>query len=157
MKVELQINNSASPEARFVGWAPCPCRIRVTDQSGAVTPSVKVEISVVTSVNGGAVGFRKAATGNFSTKVTLDVPVNGASVPFFVAGRFGQPSVNNSAVEVVARASLVPLPAPQVEVGSVKVMVRVRKNANRWAPGERDRLVAAFGQLNNQGAGRFQD
>ena len=41
MKVELQINNSASPDARFVGWAPAPCRIRVTNPIGAISPSVK--------------------------------------------------------------------------------------------------------------------
>jgi tyrosinase len=36
-------------------------------------------------------------------------------------------------------------------------MVRVRKNANELTAGERDRFLAAFAQLNNQGAGRFQD
>ena len=36
-------------------------------------------------------------------------------------------------------------------------MVRVRKNANTLTTGERDRLVAAFAQLNNQGTGRFAD
>jgi len=35
MDVELQINNSASPNARFVSWAPSPCRIRVTNPAGA--------------------------------------------------------------------------------------------------------------------------
>jgi tyrosinase len=42
-------------------------------------------------------------------------------------------------------------------VASVQVMVRVRKNANKLTPTERDRLVSAFAQLNNQGAGRFAD
>ena len=36
-------------------------------------------------------------------------------------------------------------------------MVRIRKNANKLSAAERDRFVAAFAQLNNQGAGRFQD
>jgi tyrosinase len=36
-------------------------------------------------------------------------------------------------------------------------MVRIRKNANLLTSGERDRLVAALAQLNNQGAGRFTD
>ena len=36
-------------------------------------------------------------------------------------------------------------------------MVRIRKNANRLTPAERDRFVAAFAQLNNQGLGRFAD
>jgi tyrosinase len=42
-------------------------------------------------------------------------------------------------------------------VGSVQVMVRIRKNANTLATAERDRFVAAFAQLNNQGLGRFAD
>jgi len=36
-------------------------------------------------------------------------------------------------------------------------MVRIRKNANDLTPAERDRLVSAFAQINNQGAGRFAD
>ena len=45
MNVELQINNSASPGARFVSWAPSPCRIRVTNPSGATSPTVNVQIT----------------------------------------------------------------------------------------------------------------
>ena len=45
MNVELQINNSVSPEARFVSWAPSPCRIRVTNPSGATSPVVNVQIT----------------------------------------------------------------------------------------------------------------
>jgi tyrosinase len=36
-------------------------------------------------------------------------------------------------------------------------MVRIRKNANTLTTGERNRFVAAFAQLNNQGLGRFAD
>ena len=39
MKVELQINNSISVRANYVGWAPSPCRIRVTNPVGALTHS----------------------------------------------------------------------------------------------------------------------
>jgi tyrosinase len=150
MIVELQINNTAGPTARFVSWAPSPCRIRVTDPAGAPTPIVKIRLTGRSVASGGAVVFRKTATGPFTNSVTVAVPVTGASVPFFVAGKFGRPSVNNEDVKIEARAGT-------TLVGSVQVMVRVRKNANRLTPGERDRLVAAFAQLNNQGAGRFTD
>jgi tyrosinase len=80
----------------------------------------------------------------------LAVPINGTSVPFFVAGRFGRPSINNGDVSIEARTGT-------TLVGSVAVMVRIRKNANTLTTGERDRLVAAFAQLNNQGLGRFSD
>ena len=149
MNVELQINNSANPPARFVSWAPSPCRIRITNPSGATSPIVTVRLSFV-AAGTGAVGFRKTTSGLFSTTLSLSVPITGVSVPFFVAGRFGQPSTNNSDVRIDAHVGA-------ALVGSLKVMVRVRKNANNLTAGERDRLVAAFAQLNNQGAGRFAD
>ena len=150
MNVELQINNSVSPAARFVSWAPSPCRIRVTNPSGVTTPTVNLTITGISAASAGAVVFRSGTAGVFSNSLTLSIPINGTSVPFFVAGRFGRPSVNNGDVTIQARngAAL---------VGSVQVMVRIRKNANTLTPGERDRFVAAFAQLNNQGAGRFTD
>ena len=91
MKVELQINNSVSGRARFVSWAPSPCRIRVTDPSGATSPTTNVQITGASTAGGGAVVFRRGTAGAFSNSVTVPVPVTGASVPFFVAGRFGRP------------------------------------------------------------------
>jgi len=49
MDVELQINNSASPAARFVTWAPSPCRIRVTNPSGVSTPTVSIGITATSA------------------------------------------------------------------------------------------------------------
>ncbi|MDT5061036.1 MAG: tyrosinase [Acidobacteriota bacterium] len=157
MKVELQINNSVSPGARYVSWAPSPCRIRVTNAAGTVLPTVNIKISSVSPPSGGMVVFRKGTTGSFSTTLSLVVPTNGTTVPFFVAGRFGRPSINDGDVTIEAHANLtLPISIPTL-VGSVRVMVRIRKNAESLTPGERDRFVAAFAQLNNQGAGRFQD
>lgn len=154
MKVELQINNSTSARARYVGWAPSPCRIRVTDPSGAVAPKVDVALSSVSGLSGGVVIFRKATTGSFSSTLTLSVPTNGTTVPFFVAGR--RASVNDGDVKIEARAKLNPLSA-LILVGSVKLMVRIRKNADSLTTAERDRFVKAFAQLNDQGAGHFAD
>ena len=148
MKVELQINNSVSARARFVSWAPSPCRIRVTDPTGATSPTTNVAITSVSAAGGGVLLFRRGATGAFSSSLTLPVPITGASVPFFVAGR--RASVNNGDVRIEARNGT-------TLVGAVKLMVRIRKNANTLTPGERDRFVSAFAQLNNQGAGRFTD
>lgn len=148
--VELQINNSASPAARFVTWTPSPCRIRVTNPGGATTPTVSVQLRSVSAAGGGSVAFRRGTTGSFATTLTLSVPINGTSVSFFVAGVFGRPSSSNGDVRIEARAGT-------TLVGSVPLMVRIRKNANQLKPTERDRLVAAFAKLNNQGAGRFAD
>src|SRR5258708_17376252 len=86
MTVELQINNSMDPKAQFVTWAPSPCRIRVTNPSGATTPTVNVQIAGISVATGGAVVFRAGTTGAFSDSLTLSVPVNGASFPFFASG-----------------------------------------------------------------------
>jgi len=150
MNVELQINNSINPRAQFVSWTPSPCRIRVTNPSGALTPSITIRLLSTSAATGGAVVFRRGTTGAFANTLALTVPINGTSVPFFVAGKFGRPSSSNADVRIDARFGT-------LLVGSVKVMVRIRKNANDLTPAERDRLVSAFAQLNNQGAGRFAD
>ena len=41
MNVELQINDSTDPRARYVS-GPAPCRIRVTNPAYASTPTVNV-------------------------------------------------------------------------------------------------------------------
>jgi tyrosinase len=150
MVVELQINNSSDPRARYVSWSPSPCRVRVTNPAGAPGPTVNIRMTSTSSAGGGQVRFRRNQTGAFSNTITLQVPTNGASAPFFVAGRFGFPSRADQDVRIDARRG-------NTVVGTVHVMVRVRKNANNLTPAERDRLVAAFAQLNNQGMGRFAD
>ncbi|MGH7787509.1 MAG: tyrosinase family protein [Candidatus Binatia bacterium] len=150
MKIELEVNNSASPSARYVSWTPSPLRLRVTDPTGAPAPIVAVHLTSVSVASAGAVVFRLTDSGAFGNSVIVPVPTNGATVRVFVAGKFGRPSVNDGDVQIEARV-LTTL------VGAVPVMVRVRKNANTLTAGERDRLVSAFAQLNNQGAGRFTD
>ena len=59
MKVELQINNTTNANGRFVGWSPSPCRIRITDPTGATTQTVVVQLSGVSTATGGAVVFAK--------------------------------------------------------------------------------------------------
>lgn len=150
MKVEIEINNSSNANARFITWAPAPCRIRVSDPSGINAPTVSIKLSAKVVANGGAVAFRKNATGPFLTSLQLPISTGGASVSFFIAGKSGRPSVNLDDVTIEARRG-------NQLVGSVQLTVRIRKNANTLMPGERDRIVSAFAQLNNQGLGRFAD
>ena len=150
MVVEIQINNSASTRARYLTWAPSPCRIRVTNPAGVPAQIVNLRLSSVSVAGGGRVMFREKPTDAFANTILLHVPTNGTSVRFFTVGRFGSPSRNDRDVTIEARRG-------NTLVGSVKVMVRIRKNANALTSAERDRLVAAFAQLNNQGMGRFAD
>ena len=151
MDVEIQINNSPNANARFVTWAPAPCRIRITNPAGAQgrgTPNIR--ISARTATNGGAVVFRRGTTGAFTATLSLPVPVNGTFVSFFTAGQFGRASVNLNDVRVEARHG-----NGNAVIGSTACTVRIRKNANTLTNAERDRFVSAFAQLNNRGAGGF--
>lgn len=151
MSVELRINNSSDPRARYVSWAPTPCTIRVSSPVGIPGPSpVTVVLQNRANGTGGQVVFRTTLTSAPAATLTLQLPLDGASVSFFVAGRFGQPSVTDQdAIIEVRRGATV--------LGTATCMVRIRKNANALTTGERDRFIAALATLNNQGAGRFVD
>ncbi|HSE32181.1 MAG TPA: tyrosinase family protein [Pyrinomonadaceae bacterium] len=149
MDVEIQINNSPQPNARFVNWAPSACRIRVTNPAGSqgnATPNIRLRS--VSAATAGAVNFRRLATDPFATSLTLPVPINGTWARFQIAGRFGRPSLSLNDVKIEARLG-------NALVGTITCTVRIRKNANTLSAGERDRFIAAFAQLNNQGAGPF--
>jgi len=150
MIVELAINNSVDPKARFVCWVPSPCTVRMTNPSGATGATVNVQITGKSAAGGGAVVFRSGTAGTFSSTLKLNLPTNGTPVPFFAAGKFGSPSVKNGDITIEAAVG-------GTVVGSVPIMVRIRKNANKLTPDERDRFVAAFAKLNDHGAGRFSD
>jgi tyrosinase len=122
----------------------------VTSPSGTNAPTVSVQVAGVSAANGGAVGFRSGTTGAFASNLTLTVPTNGTTVPFFTAGKFGKPSTDNGDVKIEAHVG-------NTLVGSAELMVRIRKNANKLTNGERDRFIAAFVKLNNQGLGRYAD
>jgi len=149
MDVEVRINNSTSPRARYVTWVPSPCSVRVSNPSGVLGP-VSVTLRNKPLVKGGLVVFRRSRTSAASTTLNLLLPINGTSIGFFMSGRFGSPSRRDGdAIIQVLRGSTV--------VGEVSLMVRIRKDANTLTPAERDRFIAALALLNNQGAGRFVD
>ena len=149
MDVELRINNSPDARARYISWAPSPCAIRLTNTTGATGP-VTVGLRNKPGGAGGQIVFRKTASATPTPTVNLTLPLNGTSVGFFAAGRFGSPSTaDRDAVIQVRRGNTL--------LAEVPLMVRVRKNANTLTPAERDRFIAALAQLNNQGAGRFAD
>jgi len=80
-----------------------PCRIRVTDPSGATSPTTKRATHRRVDAGGGAVVFRRGATGAFSNSLTLPVQLLAPRFRFFVAGKFGRPSVNNADLKIEAR------------------------------------------------------
>lgn len=149
MHVEIDIPG-ADPQGRvFVTWTPVQATARLVDGVGSTT-----SINVVFG-NAGTVGllnFAPTRTSTFGSTVTRALPLSGAPIPFWIAGRFGRPSSSygDAAIKAV-----------QKTVGTLlatrPLMVRVRKNAQTLAAAERDRFLTALGTLNGSGQGRFTD
>src|SRR5258705_3649087 len=95
MDAEIQINNSASPSAKFVGWAPSPCRIRITNPAGAQGKAQHdIRLTSISAASAGAVVFRAGTTGSFASPLTVRVPINGNWLSFFIPARFGRPRLD---------------------------------------------------------------
>ncbi|QDT97288.1 tyrosinase family protein [Gimesia aquarii] len=152
MSIVIEVNNSNDSSGRYLSWAPTPCRVRVTDPAGATGPTVNVTLSGRSTATGGAVVFRKGTTGAFSTTLSFPVPVSGLSETFFVAGEFSRPSRQDGDVTIEGQVN-----GSNSGPIRIRVMVRVRKNANELRAGERDRFINAMATLNDRGLGRFTD
>jgi tyrosinase len=149
MQVELLINDSADPRSNYLSWTPSPCKIRLSDPTGAPGPGpVTVKLKGIVTASGGDVRFLKTATGSATKTCTVQLPVDGTSVRVWVRGEKASPSDGDVLIRVTKGSTT---------LAEVPVMVRIRKNADTLTAGERDRFVAAMATLNNQGTGRFAD
>lgn len=149
MQTELSLNGGTDPAARFVGWAPAPAQLRLTDP-GTATGLVDVTVRNRASAGGGAVVFAVAGAPG-AAELALKLPADGTPVDLTVSGLFPRASSadGDTAVEVVDATGTV--------LGSTPIMVRVRKDATTLTTAERDRFIAAIARFNNRGLGRFQD
>jgi tyrosinase len=150
MRVEVRINNSAVPAARYLTWVPTPLRVRLLEVGGAIG-NIPITLAQQRLPTGGELRFSATPTGTLQTQLNVNVPTDGRTVTVYVCGKFGSASIADGDVSIVAKNAM-----GQV-LGTLPVMVRVRKNANKLTPGERDRFISAMAQLNNRGTGRFAD
>ena len=149
MSVELQINNSASASARYVGWAPARCRIR---QTPATTAALKVKLDSVGAL--GQVVFYGAGatpTTTATPALKLSLPATGAWVSFWMGGKFGFASETDG--DAAVRVQQVVSTGVPPTLLAQRMMVRVRKNANALKKPERDRFLLALAKLNTSAAG----
>ena len=103
MQVELLINDSADPRSNYVTWTPSPCKIRLSDPTGAPGPDpVSVKLKSVVTPGGGAVRFRETATGSATKTRTIELPLDGSSVRFWVHGEFPKASSSDGDVLIEA-------------------------------------------------------
>jgi tyrosinase len=147
METVIAINNSIDPGSRYIGWTPMASAIRLIDP-GPIAGPVAVTLRNQNPAVGGQVLFSPGTT-PLGGQITLNLPVNGASVFFWLAGLFGRPSVADGDASIEVRA------ADGTVLSVTRLMVRVRKNANLLTSGERTRVVSALATLNSAGTGAF--
>ena len=122
LSVEFAVNGRTDASGRYVTWAPAPCRLRVVDADGAVTP-IPVRVRSRPGA-GGKLVFRLQPAGAPSDELNLSLAANGTPTAFFVSGRFGSPSRADRDAVIQVR----PATGTQV-IASVPMMVRIRKDA----------------------------
>jgi tyrosinase len=139
MPIEVRINDSPDPKARYITYAPSPCQIRQTPAATALAVTLS---SRAASAGGGEAVFYPDRTVGAQPTPTLAVtlPADGTWVNFGLGGRLGTPSVDD--LDCLLEAS------SASENLTVPLMVRVRKNANKMKAGERDRFLLALAKLN---------
>ena len=148
MNVELALPGADAMGRVFLTWTPIEAQARLVNPAGAAD----VPITLHSAGPGGGLMFATTRTHLATPTLALTLPVSGAPVRFFVAGQFGRPSVDLGDAVIEARGG-----GSLGVLGTKRVTVRIRKNAQTLSPGERDRFVAALATLNGGGAGRFRD
>jgi tyrosinase len=151
MRTILTIEGANNAGANYIGWAPIRSTIRLVEAGQGVN-SAAVTLRNRNASQGGKVEFYNVIPGQVQDELSLLLPANGTPVQFFVAGKFGRPSLNDrdAVIEAVETNS-------GNVLSTTPLMVRVRKNANTMAPEERNRFLSALARLNNRGMGRFRD
>lgn len=151
MRAEITLNGDPAAAVRYVGWAPVPAQVRLSDPTGASGP-VNVRLQGQGGAGGGQLTFFRTRAGTGQSTLALTLPLAGTPVPFLIAGRFLSPSSADQDVT----AQVVHATTNQV-LGTKPLMVRIRKDATRLTAAERNRFIAAFATLNDRGMGRFAD
>src|ERR1044072_8735111 len=147
--VEIDIPGADVQGRVFVGWTPVQATARLVDGVGS-TSTIDVVFGNAGTV--GLLNFAPTRTSTFASSVTRKLPLTGAPISFWIAGRFGRPSSSYGDAGIKAVQKTVgTLLAPRL------LMVRVRKNAQTLGAAERDRFLTALGTLNGSGQGRFTD
>ena len=151
MIVQVQINNSTSPAAQFLTWAPSPCRIRMTNPSGATRADGQRQALQRVGRGRRRGRISRRPHGSVRQHAHPDGPDERHQRSVLHGRQFGRPSSQQWRRQDRSASR-----QPRWSARS-RCMVRIRKNANTPdSRPRRDRFVAAFAQLNNQGLGRFR-
>ena len=149
MQVHFDIQGADSQGRVFLTWTPTRAQARLID---APVGSGPIRVRFRNAGSGGQLVFDTAPGDQGQDRLEIDLPADGAPVSFWIAGQFGQPSLDfgDAAIEAIRVGSTEVL-------GTQALMVRIRKNADKLTSAERDRFLDAMATLNAGGMGRFKD
>jgi tyrosinase len=144
MPVEIAIAGGSPNDKSYLTWAPVAATARWV--GGAPAPAA------ITLENGGVgkVEFGTSFAGAKTATIQLTLAADGTPTGFFVAGAYPHASLSDQDAIIAAKDT-----QSQAPLGTKSAMVRIRKNANTMTAAERDRYLAALGQLNARGAGPY--
>ncbi|WP_130855054.1 tyrosinase family protein [Olivibacter jilunii] len=120
----------------YVGYTPAQCTLRLSDGVPGGLP-VTIVLSNNDPLTGGQLVFYPNLSSPVSETLTLQVPGDGATVSYYIAGKPDVPSTqyNDAAINFKHNDQSVRI---------IKFTVRVRKNANSLTTIERDKFLNAF-------------
>ncbi|GJL54189.1 MAG: hypothetical protein NPIRA02_13210 [Nitrospirales bacterium] len=147
--VEIQVNNTSGGDDDYITWSPNFSRARVI----GATSDVQVILS--NEPGGGDVYFgafrdpwppNTTATAN---TLSLTLPADQRWIPFVIAGQTASTNDKDAVINVMRQNPIVQM------VGTHRLMVRIRKNANTLTVGERDRFLNALKALRNSNSANY--
>jgi tyrosinase len=146
MRLLIRVNRSDDPAARYIGWTPVPCSVRL-----AVPAASPVDVRIENPPAAvGRVEFRPPGDRGWTGAFTVTLPADGDPVEFEMAGLPSAPSERDGDAGVQA-TPVAGSAGPTV----LPLMVRVRKNAEHLSDHERDLFLSALAGINDGGQGLF--
>jgi tyrosinase len=103
MRAEITIDGADGAGAIYITWAPLHSTISLVEASGGADPVDVVLRNQNPSSEGGQIVFRDVMPGAEQDTLQLRLPTDGTPIDFFIAGKFGHPSVEDkdAVIEVV--------------------------------------------------------
>ena len=145
MALHVEIYGISDPSARYISFAPSPCRVRQTNAAEGLEVTLR---SRPERPGGGQAVFYAAPDARSRVTLKLTLPADSSWVEFWIGGKWESPSIDDrDCLLLSGGASGLRVP----------LMVRLRKNANGLLPRERNRFLKAWKLLNNAGSGKFKD
>ncbi len=144
MAVELSLNGSTDPFGHYLSWAPSPCSVRQVNGTSDLDVQIRTETDSQAELS-----FYRDPADTALSRLQITIPADGTPVNFFISGSFGSASLDDRDSGIVVRSQ-------GDTLANLKLMVRIRKDANKLTHSERDRFVSAFANFNDQGMGGFR-